>query len=390
MTERGRMADTILFVDDEINILNSLGRELHSWAKGRRLRIETAASAQEALDLLGTRARDVAVIVSDLRMPGMLGSDFLLMVGERWPDIITILLTGFSEPEQVMKTVKAGIFSYILKPWDPEYLRTELEKALDVYMIRVQNRIYLTTMEEELKWAGEMQRALLKPRTEDIAGMEFQSTYEPLPGLYCGGDYYDLVAFGPGRYIALLGDVAGHGLRAALVTGILRAIIYPEYIRTVGKRRFSPSAFLGWLNDRMNFELSRTSGLVITFFAGLVDTVEGTFTYANAGHNKPVLVQGGRARELPLSGPGLGLAESIDYGEERLGIGPGDMIAMFTDGLVEAGAKEGDAPLVDIVRIIERTAWGPDWNKRIMDAALEAAGTRRFEDDVTLMAARIS
>jgi sigma-B regulation protein RsbU (phosphoserine phosphatase) len=384
------MAGSVLLVDDEANILNALSRELHSWSAEKAIRIETAESAQEALDRLGERSGEVAVIVSDLKMPGMLGSDFLLEVRERWPDITTILLTGFSETEQVMKAVKAGIFSYITKPWDPDYLRSELETAFEIHDIRVQNRLYRTTLEEELRWAGEMQRALLRPRAEGIEGMEFQSSYEPMPGLYCGGDYYDLVAFGPGRYISLLGDVAGHGLRAALVTGILRAIIYPEYIRTIGQRRFSPSAFLGWLNDRMSFELSKTSGLVITFFAGLVDIKEGTFTYANAGQNRPFIIREGKARELTLSGPGLGFAESVAYEEESLRIGSGDILALYTDGLVEAGARDDATPPVDLAGIIERTPWGPDWNKRVMDAALEATGMKHFEDDVTLMAARIS
>jgi sigma-B regulation protein RsbU (phosphoserine phosphatase) len=383
------MAGSVLLVDDEANILSALGRELRSWAAERRIGIETAASAQDALRLLGERPEEVAVIVSDLKMPGMLGSDFLLEVRERWPDITTILLTGYSETEQVMKAVKAGIFSYITKPWDPGYLRSELEKALEIHDIRVQNRLYRTTLEEELRWAGEMQRALLKPRADGITGMEFQSSYEPMPGLYCGGDYYDLVALGPGRYIALLGDVAGHGLRAALVTGILRAVIYPEYIRTLGQRRFSPSAFLGWLNDRMSFELSKTSGLVITFFAGLLDVQEGAFTYANAGHNRPFLVHEGKARELALSGPGFGFADSVAYEEESLRIGSGDILALFTDGLVEAGAKDDGTPSVDLAAIIERTPWAPDWNRRVMEAALAAMGMEHFEDDVTLMAARI-
>jgi len=383
------MAGSVLLVDDEANILNALRRELHSWAAEKAIGIETAASAQEALAFLGERPGEVSVIVSDLKMPGMLGSDFLLEVRERWPDIITILLTGYSETEQVMKAVKAGIFSYITKPWDPGYLRSELEKALEIHDIRVQNRLYRTTLEEELRWAGEMQRALLKPRADGITGMDFQSSYEPMPGLYCGGDYYDLVALGPGRYLALLGDVAGHGLRAALVTGILRAVIYPEYIRTLGQRRFSPSAFLGWLNDRMSFELSKTSGLVITFFAGLVDIAEGAFTYANAGHNRPFLVHDGKARELALSGPGFGFAESVSYGEESLPIGSGDILALFTDGLVEVGAKDDGTPAVDLAAIVERTPWGPDWNRRVMEAALAATGMEHFEDDVTLMAARI-
>jgi CheY-like chemotaxis protein len=138
MTTLQTKANIILFVDDEENILNSLKRELHGWAKEHALVIKTAPSATIALNIIESSAPEIAVLVSDLKMPEMLGSDFLLAVKQRWPDIITILLTGYSETQEVMKAVKAGIFSYILKPWEQEYLKNELEKALDMRLVKQQ------------------------------------------------------------------------------------------------------------------------------------------------------------------------------------------------------------------------------------------------------------
>ena len=183
--------------------------------------------------------------------------------------------------------------------------------------------------------------------------------------------------------------MAGHGLRAAFVTGILRAVIYPEYVRALGGRRLSPSAFLGWLNDRMDFELRPASDLVITFLAGLIDVNEMSFTYANAGHNHPLLLRQGEVRDLGLSGPGIGIAGSLRYEETAERLESGDIIALYTDGLAEAGAKEGTNPVVDVPALVAGTAWGPDWPKRLMAAALEASGAPGFEDDVTILGARI-
>ena len=110
----------VLLVDDEQNILNSLNRELRDWALERKLEILTAISGRKGLELLAERGEDAVIVVSDLKMPEMKGSDFLTEVRRLYPDIVTILLTGFSETEEVIKAVSAGIFSYMLKPWDSD------------------------------------------------------------------------------------------------------------------------------------------------------------------------------------------------------------------------------------------------------------------------------
>ena len=84
-------------------------------------------------------------------------------------------------------------------------------------------------------------------------------------------------------------------------------------------------------------------------------------------------------------GVGLRSRQPLRRHEEGDRVANGDL-----HGLVEVGAKDDGAPSVDLAGIIERTPWGPDWNKRVMDAALEATGMKHFEDDVTLMSARIS
>jgi sigma-B regulation protein RsbU (phosphoserine phosphatase) len=378
----------VILVDDEQNILNSLSRELHDWAAERDLEILTAISARLGLKLLATRGADTVIVVSDLKMPETKGSDFLLEVRAKYPDIVTMLLTGYSETEEVVKAVSAGIFSFMLKPWDSEYLVAELQKAFEFGELKRQNARYLKTMEEELKWAGEMQRAILKPALPRSEGVEFRASYRPVPALYCGGDYYDVIFLSADRYLLLIGDVAGHGVKAAFVTGILKAVIYPEYVQATMGKEFNPGAFLGWLNERMNFELRSTSDLIITFFAGILDLRAGTFRYANAGQNHPFIRRGDRALELLVSGSSLGFANSISYAEQTVNVGSGDVITLFTDGLVEPGGSEGCAP-VKASSLFGRVEYTPEYHRRLMEAALEETGRKDFDDDVTLVTARI-
>ena len=378
----------VILVDDEQNILNSLKRELRDWATERGLEVLTAISGRKGLELLAERGTTVVVVVSDLKMPEMKGSDFLLAVRKEYPGIVTILLTGYSETEEIIKAVSAGIFSYMLKPWDSEYLISEMQKAYEYGEIRRQNASYLKTMEDELKWAGEMQKAILKPTLPRCEGVEFRASYRPVPALYCGGDYYDVICLSPDRYLLLVGDVAGHGVRAAIVTGILKAVIYPEYVRNVTSKDFSPGTFLSWLNDRMNFELRSASGLIVTFFAGFLDMKAKTLRYANAGHTHPIMMREGKAMELPVSGSGLGFASSVSYIEQVVVVRPEDVITLYTDGLLEMGCADGCAP-IKVSALFERVPYSPDYHRRLLEAALAESGRADFDDDVTLVTARV-
>jgi sigma-B regulation protein RsbU (phosphoserine phosphatase) len=379
---------SILLVDDETSITNALRRELSDWAEARNIEILTAGSARSGLAVLETRGATTAVVVSDLKMPEMKGSDFLLAVKAKYPFIVSILLTGFSETEEIIKAIGAGIFSYMLKPWNSDYLLAEIQKAYDHGETRRQNDQYLKVMEEELKWAGEMQRTILKPNLPRSDGLEFRVSYRPVSGLYCGGDYYDVVFIGADRYLALIGDVAGHGVKAAFVTGILKAVIYPEYLRSGIGKPFSPGAFLGWLNERMNFEFRATASMIITFFAGVIDLKAATLTYANAGHNHPFIMRSGVPRELPVSGSGIGFSRSVAYPDQTVNVKPGDLLLLYTDGLSEIDCASGKAP-VKLPPLLETVAPGGDYHRRLMEGALKAAAAPDFTDDVTLVTASI-
>jgi len=378
----------ILLVDDELNILKALERELHEWAKRNQLTITTAISAVEALGVLEAQAGNTVIVVSDLRMPEMKGSDFLLEVHRLYPDIITILLTGYSETPEIVKAVSAGIFSFMVKPWERDYLVSEMQKALDFGNLKRQNAKYLRIMEEELKWAGELQKAILQPNLPKSELMELQVSYRPLGNLYCGGDYYDVIPLSADRYLLLIGDVAGHGVRAAFVTGILKAVIYPEYIAPRAARDFSPSAFLGWLNNRMNFELRQTEGLIITFFAAVLDLAAGRLRYANAGHPHPFLIHSDKTAELPVSGPGLGFSDTTAYEENTIDVLPGDVVTLFTDGLLEVESNgiwvQGQAS-----QLFGKIAHTADYHRQLMETALRDSGASDFSDDVTLLTARL-
>ena len=119
------MKQRILIVDDEANILNSLKRLF----RNQPYEIFTADSGDAALELLKNQTVDL--IISDMRMPGLNGADFLAMAKEQYPLTERILLTGFSDMESTVKAINdGGIFGYLSKPWDSSEVLSLVENSL--------------------------------------------------------------------------------------------------------------------------------------------------------------------------------------------------------------------------------------------------------------------
>lgn len=127
-TESTAAVRTLLLVDDESFILSALQRVF----RGQGYRILKAASAAEGLELLALN--EVQVIMSDQRMPGMNGTEFLSRVKDMYPDTIRIVLSGYADLESVTDAVNRGaIFKFLSKPWEDEHLRVQIHEAFVIY-----------------------------------------------------------------------------------------------------------------------------------------------------------------------------------------------------------------------------------------------------------------
>jgi ActR/RegA family two-component response regulator len=128
--EETRMSERVLFVDDEKFVLETFRRNLR-----RDFDIETAEGAEAALKLL-ERIGPVAVVVSDLKMPGMNGVELLEVVKNRWPDTVRIMLTGHADLDNAVSAVNKGaIFRFLIKPCAPDALLTAVSDGLNQYRL---------------------------------------------------------------------------------------------------------------------------------------------------------------------------------------------------------------------------------------------------------------
>jgi signal transduction histidine kinase/class 3 adenylate cyclase/response regulator of citrate/malate metabolism len=120
----------ILVVDDEPDNLDLLYRTFH-----REFKVLRAESGPVALDILAKEG-DVAVIISDQRMPSMSGTEFLSLTATQYPDIIRIILTGYTDVEDLVEAINSGkVFKYVTKPWDDEELKVVVRQAVDTHNV---------------------------------------------------------------------------------------------------------------------------------------------------------------------------------------------------------------------------------------------------------------
>ena len=118
----------VLLVDDDVNLLHGISRALHK----QPFQLFTARSANEALDIV--KAHQIALIVCDERMPGRSGTELCAWIAKYCPEIVRIIMTGYTSPETTMRAINHGrVFRYFSKPCDPAELTESIREGLELH-----------------------------------------------------------------------------------------------------------------------------------------------------------------------------------------------------------------------------------------------------------------
>lgn len=264
------------------------------------------------------------------------------------------------------------------------WTRSERRRFLDSFRrdsIRSRERL---RMREEIGYARRIQLSMLPQRPPAVSWLNVAAV--SLPATEVGGDYYDWFVLSPSRVVLVIGDVAGHGVASGLLLSGLRSCLYlletdlAEPVRVL--TRLSPM-------------VRRTTGkrMFMTLLLAVLDRDQGTLTLSSAGHPPLLHGQAGRLEEVGKGAPPLGTFKDARFESEVRPLVPGDLLVLYSDGLVEAldgrGREYGRERLE---RAIAR-AGDAQSALAIRDAILSdlAAfrGTADPADDVTLVVARV-
>jgi response regulator RpfG family c-di-GMP phosphodiesterase len=170
---------TVLFVDDEANVLTALKRLLRK----EPYQVLTASSAAEGLETL--KQNEVQIVVSDQRMPGMVGTEFLQKVKEMFPDTVRVILSGYADVSVVVESINKGeVFRFLGKPWNDEELKAIVRQCLSHYDIVKQKRLLeeqTIRQNEELQKLNQKLEQLVDLRTRCLQFSQELLEYLPMP-----------------------------------------------------------------------------------------------------------------------------------------------------------------------------------------------------------------
>jgi hypothetical protein len=192
-------------------------------------------------------------------------------------------------------------------------------------LTREVSKLYL----EQRTVADTLQHALLPQRLPDITGVEIAVRYVAgASGVDVGGDWYDVVQLDDHRFVFIVGDVSGRGVRAAAVMASLQFAG-----RAYAHEGYSPAMILERLSRSVDIERDDHFATVL---CGLADLSKRTMVLSSAGHLPPLILSGGDARFAAIkTGPPVGIGRKVPLAEAEMTIAAGDVLIAYTDGLVE-------------------------------------------------------
>ncbi|MDA3810759.1 MAG: fused response regulator/phosphatase [Spirochaetaceae bacterium] len=383
MNFKQNFKEMVLLVDDEPQVLKALTREIDILSFDKPIKVVTFERTSEALEFLKDNSDQIFLIIADLRMPApnLSGSDLLLQVHKLYPEIILIMLTAYSDLSEIQKAITADIQSLIFKPWNTNMLFAEIIKARKLYKVHQENRDLQERLKLQLLYAGDFQRKLLSSPKIDSEHILLELKYEPMPDYHCGGDYHDFIRLSPDRYLVLVGDVSGHGIKPAFITAMLKVLVTTVIHEN---RNISASEFLTVINERLCQTLDYINDIIVTLSAVVIEAEKKMLYLANAGHMPLYLLRNKESLIYKIEGSAMGFMEDIVYEEIGIPIFSGDKFFLYTDGLVETLEKKGILDENEILNVLKQMPSNEPLTQRIYDKSRAFHENGTFDDDVTI------
>ncbi len=268
----------------------------------------------------------------------------------------------------------------------------ELREVERQMLVSERSRATLQEYWQRIRTARHVEEMVRPSRLPAAAGLDVAVRFRPAATAE-SGDYYDLIPLGERRWGACIADVRGKFR--------LGAVYLPTFktaLRFAARHRWSPAEVFTEVNRLVEAETAEKADLetFISLCYAVIDLDEGSLTYANAGHEPPVLIRGsgGGVAELRGTGMVLGVVPEATYTEEKLPLRTGDAIVMFTDGMTEVADRRnrmlGRERFLEQVQARTSAGGAQAMVGRVFDYVTEYGRDGQRRDDMTLFVIRVT
>ena len=374
----------ILVVDDEPDLEPLMLQRMRRHIRAGRYKFVFAQNGIEALERLN-EDNEIDMVLSDINMPRMDGLTLLEQIPKVDPNIRSVIVSAYGDMKNIRTAMNRGAFDFVTKPLDFADLQITIDRTLShmtEWREALSSRDKLVALQNELNVASQIQQSILP--TDFPRGTDFEIYASMEPARNVGGDFFDVLTLDAGLVGVAIADVSDKGVPAALFMMSSRTLLKGSAIG-MGE----PGQVLGEVNDLLHED--NDTGMFVTILYAVYSTSSGEFTYANGGHNSPLIVHpDGSSSLLPLTGGiALGVVPDIPYQQQSINLAPGDLIFLYTDGVTEAmNAQEEE---FGVERLQEVFATNPprdpkEANEAVFKAVSDFAGDTPQSDDITCLA----
>jgi phosphoserine phosphatase RsbU/P len=243
-------------------------------------------------------------------------------------------------------------------------------------------------LQSELEIATEVQAQLFPKDLPVLKTMRLTGVCKP--ARMVSGDYYDFFCLHETKIALAIGDVAGKGISAALLMASIQSIMRTHMNHSDADGCLTTARVVSLLNRQLFASTSPEK--YATFFFAIYDEDSRMLSYTNAGHLPPILVRGGEATILEVTGTVVGAFPMVKYEERSLQLRPGDLLVAYTDGIEEPeneyGEQFGEERLKEIL-LRHQNLEMKEMIGKVMDAVVEWTSAPEMPDDMTLLVAKV-
>ena len=363
----------ILVVDDESGMVRAVERVLAGSHK-----VLGSHSSPQALAVAREFQPDLVIL--DVRMPEIDGFELMARLKTEHPGVDIIVMTGSLDDldQKLIRAIRGRAFYFIQKPFDREVLQTLVERCLELRWRRLESRQHLERLERELAEARVFQQGLLPPLPDMVIDqLAVSCRYVSCAEL--GGDLCDYVSIGQGRIAVLVADVMGHGVSAAMLTGVVKSAF-----RASSPDGYEPRAIVRRLSRNMD---AFGSERFVTLIAAVVSLDDRRVDYVNAGHPTGLLfASDGDVHRLASTGPLVSPAfRDCSWEQRSVAFDGSDLLFLYTDGVSEALAGQDDDDEEAVIRVVQQHSGEASAIDAVLARARDALGGQPQPDDLTLL-----
>lgn len=387
-TEVSKSGFRVLAVDDEpINLqvikeqLTTLGHE-----------VICSENGFDALSFL-SKGDPYDLVILDVMMPRLTGLDVCRKIRKNFSasELPVIFLTARTQISTLIDGFDAGGNDFLVKPFSAKELSSRVQSHITIKNLSKEvanRRAEKAVLEKDLEAAKAVQEALLPHGKEVVPGINIATHYQSAD--QTGGDWYTYqYDQAKNRLFLFVGDVTGHGIPSALITGVACGAIKSFLASAVLNDETGPSQLLmkmAEIASKIIGQVGERSHRSMTMAFVSIDLDDGIVTYLNAGHPTMVHISSESAKRIIAIGPFLG-SDDHGFSTKTIKLTPGDKILIYSDGLTENLGPDGRKLKPNRLMKTLKTAKGnaEDIKKIIMEQANEIWQSHPADDDCTVL-----